>query len=157
MNNQADRTDSERRLTRRDWFRLRRPASSQAAARPRKEQLLGEEQTRGLQPTEQPPNHDGMDLSELPPMHEALLTTDQVADLFADLAACATDVRLQTRRRAPDGDLPSTLQHARERLLSGELPRLQIRYRWQESHWIDTLEHRSDGIRLVRIRHAERS
>jgi hypothetical protein len=38
-------------------------------------------------------------------------------------------------------------------LISGQVPRLQIRYRWQDLDWIDTLASGENGFRLVRIAH----
>ena len=90
---------TDRHISRRDWFRLRSLTRSQEA--------LGE--GNSLQPISEPPNHDGLDLAELPPMHEAVLSADQVRDLFADLRDCARDVQLIARR---SGNAPGTDQRA---------------------------------------------
>ena len=137
-----------KKVSRRDWFRLHLPGG---AARPAcdRDPAVGEEAC-GLQSIEHPPNHDGMDLDELPPMREAVLGRDQVHELFADVEAHATEVLLMQRRGAPTSQ---SLSVARSALLGGDLPRIQIRYRWQGSLWIDTLESRPDGYRLVRIAH----
>jgi hypothetical protein len=136
-------------MSRRDWFRLRSPASP-AANQPR----LGAEPPAGLQSIEEPVNHGGVDLSSLPPMHEATLDAQEVAALFEDLASCATAVQLIARSAA--GNAPghsAQLDSACKRLLSGNVQKLQIRYQWQNAHWIDTLQQQTDGFRLVRIRH----
>ncbi|MAT16018.1 MAG: hypothetical protein CMJ46_12195 [Planctomyces sp.] len=148
-------TDSPR-MSRREWFRLYLPKPQPAPAS--SESAMGRT-SEGLRELELPVNHDGMDLSQLPPMREALLDTEQVAQLFADLAAFATDIHLIQRsspasRGTPMATAtPKKLQSARQALLSGTIPRLQLRYQWSGQHWIDTLEAKPDGYRLVRIMH----
>lgn len=59
----------------------------------------------------------------------------------------------------PDAPTTATtaeqLRTAQDTLLSGSIPRVQIRYYWQDMNWIDTLERREDGLRLIRIAHAK--
>jgi len=116
----------------------------------------------GMQPIAQPVNHDGLDLSALPPMREAFLSADEVRQLFADIEAVATDVMLMRRSpaasRATAEKASSTeqLQSACDALLSAKISRLQIRYSWRSQAWIDTLEARGDQVRLVRIRHQQK-
>ncbi|NQV25522.1 MAG: hypothetical protein HQ518_14275 [Rhodopirellula sp.] len=113
----------------------------------------------GLQAIAHPVNHDGMDLAELPPMREALLSEDQVRQLFSDIESLASDILLMQRsarsQRAAASKVTTEeqLRMAQDALLSGDVPRVQIRYRWQEANWIDTLERRDDGVRLIRIAH----
>ena len=143
------------KMTRRDWFRLRKlhppPTRSQ-------ETTVGDD-TIGLASIEHPPNYDGMDLSQLPPMREAILTPQQVQDLFADIAEVATDVLLMqrsssaSRATASKAETSQSLMIARNALLAKDLPRIQIRYRWQDRLWIDTLELKPEGYRIVRIAH----
>ena len=157
------------RMSRRDWFRLR-PRREEPQASPAtdateqptagiRQHSIGES-TNGLQPVAHPENHDGMNLSELPPMREALLNEEQVRQLFSDIEGYGSDIVLM-QRSAPSrrATLSNTLtaeqfQIARDSLLSGTVGRLQIRYHWQSANWIDTLERREDGVRLVRITHA---
>jgi hypothetical protein len=119
-----------KKMSRRDWFRLvpRRSESETLEGDAPSEAVRAAASmgasSRGLQSIPHPENHDGMDLAELPPMSEAFLSNEQVQQLFADIETLATDILL-----------------------------MQIRYRWQSSHWIDTLERRDAGIRLVRITH----
>ncbi len=139
-------------VTRRDWFRLRTNPVGQLLDSP-----VSENQA-GLQPIAHPENHDGLDLTLLPPMREALLTPAQVGSLFEDINVLASDVQLmqrsiELRQKATTLPVSTQLAVARDSLLTGQIPRLQIRYRWQEALWIDTLERRSDGVRLVRIQH----
>ena len=52
---------------------------------------------------------------------------------------------------------PEQLRAAEPTLLSGSIPRVQIRYHWEAVNWIDTLERRDNRIRLVRIKHSPSS
>ena len=148
-------SDSEK-LSRRDWFRLRH--SKPKPPIEKREAFVGQTAI-GLTPVEHPENHDGMDLSELPPMRESILTAEQVNDLFSDIAELAVDVMVMRRSRATShasasrAESSKSLTIAKRSLLSGELPRVQIRYRWQDSLWIDTVESRPDGYRIIRIAH----
>lgn len=146
-------TNSE--MTRRDWFRLRSTQPNRS---------LGAQGGKGtenpdLAPIDLPPNHHGMDLSELPPMREAMLTVDQVSLLFGDIDRFAQEVQLFQRARQARARATFSSQNdlalAKQALLSGKVSRVQIRYRWQDSHWIDTLERREEGTRLVRIAHLQ--
>ena len=151
-------TDSNQ-MSRRDWFRLRPRRTEANAAAGRGDHSMGEK-PHGLQPVDQPVNHDGMDLSELPPMREACLSEEQVRQLFSDIDKLATDILLMQRSaRSQRASVSSTatsaeqLRMAEDSLLSGSIPRVQIRYHWQDANWIDTLERRDDGVRLIRIAH----
>ena len=113
----------------------------------------------GLKPIAHPPNHDGLDLSELPPMREATLSVEEVNTLFDDIAQLGADVLLMQRTKgvqradASKADTKTKLGLAKSSLLSGEIQRLQIRYRWQDQQWIDTLKRETDGFHIVRIAH----
>ena len=133
-------------MSRRVWFRLRSPT---------KQQRLGSDEAPNLQSIEEPVNHGGVDLSSLPPMHEAVLDATDVSALFSDLERQATNVQLMARNATgPSPDHSPQLRPACDRLLAGEVRKLQIRYEWQKARWIDTLEQQPGGFRLVRIRHA---
>jgi hypothetical protein len=137
-------------MSRRDWFRLRSPTTPT----PRQPQL-GAEPPAGLRSIDEPVNHGGLDLSSLPPMHEAILDAGEVAALFGDLEHHATAVQLIARSAA--GNVPdqsAQLPTACKQLLAGHVKKLQVRYQWQNALWIDTLHQQPDGFRLVRIRHA---
>lgn len=136
----------QQQLSRRDWFRLRVP-------KPNHDQL-GSHQHVGMQPVTEPPNHDGLDLSQLPPVHEAILTADQVRSLFCDLEHQAQHVQLLVRGASTsDTELAEYLRHTCDQLLAGSIAKIQVRYEWQDARWIDTLELKPDGIRIVRIKH----
>lgn len=95
-------------------------------------------------------------------MREAVLAAEQVEELFSDIRQLGTDVLLMQRssRMAPtdvsQADAGQNLEVAKTSLLSGRVARVQIRYRWQNSLWIDTLEAKPDGYRIIRIAHAGR-
>ncbi len=155
-----------KKMSRRDWFRLRIPKPKQEPKREPSQESTRQapmgQTAPGLQPIEHPVNHDMMDLSQLPPMREALLTREDVNDLFADISLLGTDILLMQRSARASRTAQATasratskeqLTSAREALLSGTIARIQIRYRWENASWIDTLETRQDGFRLVRISH----
>lgn len=154
-------------MSRRDWFRLRKPnaetlpaAISKTENAPAGDVLVNSKLTHNdrLRPIDLPPNHDGMDLAQLPPMREALLTSDEVDALIMDLESNATNIQLfQKDAQSKTGQSSGTNSHAvrlaRVALFEGRTRRLQIRYSWNEADWIDTLEARPNGFRLVRIEH----
>ena len=154
-------------LSRRDWFRLRVPHQNQMLDENKTppqstgaNQAVRSTEPSGLASIEHPPNHDGMDLSQLPPMREATLSSEQVIALFADIEQLGTDILLMQReagaRRASGtqrADTKAKLALAQTALLNGSIPRLQIRYRWQDQQWIDTLKRQDDGFHIVRIAH----
>ena len=137
--------------SRRNWFRLQSRQQDTGHS-------IGQ-QSPGLQDIPQPVNHNGSDLSELPPMREALLSAEQVHELFMDIDRFAADVLLMQRSprtqraAAARATTSQQLTAARDALLTHRIPRIQLRYHWDNSDWIDTLECRDDGVRLVRIAH----
>ncbi len=136
-------------ISRRDWFRLRKPSFN--TDRPFN---LGEHDQTGLQPIEEPVNHGQVNLASLPPMHEATLNKEDVSSLFADIGKHALHITLIARRTSGDkNDQSGQLAAACEQLLHGSVSRVQIRYEWENTKWIDTLERKPDGFRLVRIQH----
>ena len=106
-----------------------------------------------------PENHGGLDLTELPPMRESRLLKEQVQQLFSDIELLASNVllmqRLPNMQSTSACSVTSTeqLHAAMISLISATLCRVQVRYRWEESNWIDTLERTENGFRLVRIQH----
>lgn len=161
--------NESKNLSRRDWFRLRIPHQNQTLSEPA--DVVGDDDpncdsakiaTDGLTPIAQPPNHDGLDLSELPPMREATLSDEQVAALFSDIKQLGTDVLLMQRStgtqlaNASKADTDAKLDLAQAALLTGSVQRVQIRYRWRDSLWIDTLKIQSDGYHIVRIAHGDK-
>ena len=106
-----------------------------------------------------PENHGGINLSELPPMCESLLSKEQIEQLFSDIELLASNVllmqRLPNAQRTSASSVASAdqLKTVMLSLVAGTIARVQIRYRWEESNWIDTLERSENGFRLVRIQH----
>ena len=156
------------KMSRRAWFRLRPPEPETEPqptleSPPEKSRTASVGQTAvGLADIAHPPNHDGMDLAELPPMREALLLAEQVSELFADIEQLGTEILLMqrasrdARANVSNADTARNLQIARTALLSGAIARIQIRYRWQDTLWIDTLESKPEGYRIIRIAHARK-
>ena len=155
------------KMSRRDWFRLRPQRSevqtpSENTPVVDRKPVMGESQA-ALQPVAFPQNHGGINLTELPPMSEGLLSEEQVRQLFSDIELLASEVllmqRLPNAQRAntPGHSTPEQLRAAESTLLSGSIPRVQIRYHWEAFNWIDTLERCDNGIRLVRIKHSPSS
>ena len=90
----------------------------------------------------------------VPPMWQADLDAAAVGQLFADLGAAAEVLSIQGKGGAqkyasPD---PLALDTARDRLASGEIAGVQVRYRYDGGEWIDTLLRAAGGFRLVRCR-----
>ena len=155
----GDMTESQK-LSRRDWFRLRRPTPPSVEKSPK---LVGEnDEGQKLQAVELPPNYDGMNLDELPPLREAQLTTEDVHSLFEDILQLGSNIllmqRSSTSTRADAAQLKSETQLAlaKDAMLSGNLQRVQIRYDWESCHWIDTISSEgTDNFRLIRVRHKQ--
>jgi hypothetical protein len=92
----------------------------------------------------------------LPALQQTLLDPPTLAALFRDLAACTQIAAVLPKfagqsAHAHTGSATITLDAAREGLADGTLRGAQIRYRYQDQVWCDTLMARPDGIRLVRI------
>ncbi|APZ93886.1 hypothetical protein [Fuerstiella marisgermanici] len=151
---------SNERLSRRAWFRLRPPKPAPEPTPSTTREATVGQTAPGLAEVAHPPNHDGMDMSELPPMREAILAAEQVEELFADIEQLGTDILLMQRSsrtaqaNVSQADAARNLQVAKTSLLSGGIARVQIRYRWQDTLWIDTLEAKPGGYRIIRIAHA---
>ena len=143
-------------MSRRDWFRLHAPRKNTTLG-----QVTSNTGNNLVNPTGQPPNHDGLDLNTLPPVREATLTLQDLDSLLADIEQLASDVTLLQRANQSGYD-SSTVPNASHRfklartaLVSGQTNRIQIRYHWQGKFWIDTLEKQDCGFRLVRIAHQQ--
>jgi hypothetical protein len=150
---------NEKPITRRDWFRLKqRPdilSDSAAEAPARLPRVLDQ----NFDSIPLPPNHDGLDLSALPPICEAMLDAVKVSELANDISELGQEVTLM-QRSAAEGQAvaskattQSKLSLAFDSLLTGRIQRLQIRYHWNGANWIDTLERRNEQFRLVRVCH----
>lgn len=159
----------QKKISRRHWFRLRpsacKPEDNAETALPKAPPASGRRQSMGTQAgsmkaIEKPQSYGRVSADELPPMREALLSSAELQQLFSDIAACGTHVMLISRGLTPatanssdSATAEIQLAKALQKLLDGTVHRIQIRYRWSQSAWIDTLECRPDGYRLVRIAH----
>ncbi len=83
---------------------------------------------------------------------------------FAEFKISAEEKTAALQRRdanralnVANADTAKNLQLARAALLTGAIARIQIRYRWQDTLWIDTLESKPDGYRIIRIAHVAKS
>lgn len=94
------------------------------------------------------------DIPTLAELSGGLLEAPLLERLFADLAAEAEILAILCKGGARDrgtGVAPN-LAEARALLTAGTVRGVQIRYRWQQAEWWDTLMCTPEGIRLVRMR-----
>jgi hypothetical protein len=93
---------------------------------------------------------------KLPDLTNASLDAAQVEQLLRDIELCAqiTEIipKLAARGHVPEAPNISLAQ-ARELLASRAIRGLQIRYRYENADWWDTLMLTGEQFRLVRIRH----
>lgn len=98
---------------------------------------------------------DSPETLRLPPLQQTVLDPATLEALFRDLQACTQVVAVQPKLPGPPrmsaGLPPLSLETARAGLADGSLAGAQIRYRYENGTWCDTLIRRPDGIRLVRI------
>lgn len=92
----------------------------------------------------------------LPELNDTLLDAAEVEQLLRDIELCAevTGVipKFAARDRIPD-TAGITLAQARQLLTRRAVRALQLRYRYEDADWWDTLMLLGDQFRLVRIRH----
>lgn len=97
-------------------------------------------------------NHAGI---RLPDLHQGLLDAATLHQLFHDIFHCATVLEVipkYARRGFIDGStIP--LSEAERLLIACEVRAVQVRYRFQDAEWWDTLIPTPQGTRIVRIRH----
>lgn len=89
----------------------------------------------------------------LPELTEAVLDDDTLAALVRDLRGETQLLEVQLKggqfERGQRHQIP--LEQAVSMLTAGEIRGVQIRYRWSEQEWLDTLLRHPEGIKLVRI------
>ena len=92
------------------------------------------------------------DAKPLPELHQNVLDSETLADLVADLKACA-EILVVMPKAGPGYVAPKEidLEEGAKLLESGELRGLQIRYRYQNAEWWDTLINRDGNIHITRI------
>lgn len=89
-----------------------------------------------------------------PELQQATLDPATFEQLFADLATHTEVLGIHAKGRATAyaGSEQLDLSSARTALLAGTVRGVQIRYRYQEVEWWDTLLASAGAIRLVRTR-----
>lgn len=100
-------------------------------------------------PPDEPP-------AKLPELNMTLLDATQVEQLLHDIEAC-TQITEIIPKYAARGHVPDaanvSLAQARELLAARAVRGLQLRYRYENADWWDTLMLVGEQFRLVRIRH----
>ena len=93
----------------------------------------------------------------VPMIVEGLIDAATLRQLFADLEA-ATQI-LGIREKGTPGSYSlheeCTLETARDRLLTATARSVQVRYRYDNQEWTDTIFTRPGGFGVVRCRHTE--
>jgi len=93
----------------------------------------------------------------LPPVHDAMIDDAVVAQLFFDIEQGAELVGISIKsagaRRAAATSDPS-LDEAHRLFAAREVGAVQLRYRYRNEEWWDTITRTPSGIRLVRISHS---
>ena len=102
------------------------------------------------------PSDNGTAPLKLPELNTKLLNDDEVTQLLRDIELCA-EITAIIPKFAERGHVPETaaitLAEARTLLSARAVRGLQIRYRYENADWWDTLMLARDSFRLVRIRH----
>lgn len=91
---------------------------------------------------------------DFPDVFESTMDAETLSALFSDLARHAEvlEVRLKGGARDRGTQGPHDLRLAEQRLESGDVRGVQIRYRHDGHLWMDTLMATDAGTRLVRVR-----
>jgi hypothetical protein len=92
---------------------------------------------------------------KLPELHSATLDQDAFEALLHDIENCTELLAVIPRfnSRVPVPDLAEvTLERARELVAARAIRGLQLRYRYQDAEWWDTVMVLEEGYRVVRIR-----
>lgn len=90
---------------------------------------------------------------KLPVLQQTVLDAATLEALFRDLAQC-TQILGVIPKGAPQAyaaEKGISLDAAREGLVSGAFRGVQVRYRYENQEWCDTLLATPAGVRLVRI------
>ncbi len=93
---------------------------------------------------------------KLPDLNTTLLDDEQVEQLLRDIELCAQIAEIipkfAARGHVPDS-ASVTLAEARKLIATRAVRGLQLRYRFEDADWWDTLMLVGDQFRIVRIRH----
>lgn len=92
---------------------------------------------------------------QLPNLHDATLDSEMVAALLRDITACTEFIEAIPKHSANgkvnNGGL--RLDEVPGLLADPTVRAIQLRYRYEQAEWWDTLLRLPTGFRLVRIRH----
>lgn len=92
----------------------------------------------------------------LPPLQRAVLGASELEDLFFDLEAAAELLGVTVKPSATGHALPGapSLAEAHDLLVARQVAGVQIRYRYQDAEWWDTLLLDPGGVQLIRVQHS---
>ena len=112
--------NAPKKTSRREWFRLRHSPQAHFMGNGDGSDDLADDRSAAnrLQSVESPPNYDGMNLDDLPPVREALLSAQDLDALFDDILRYGSDVQLLQRRSTTETpaaqNLDSSLRRAKD-------------------------------------------
>lgn len=92
-------------------------------------------------------------MAPLPTLWDKLLDPETLEQYFNDLATYAQIISLQ-EKQSPDEYVREntiSLLEAHEKVISGSVRAIQIRYRFEQQEWCDTLIRQKSGVKLVRM------
>jgi len=89
----------------------------------------------------------------LPTIWDKLLDPATLDQYFKDLATHAEMISVQQKQSQTEYVHENTidLSVAREKVMSGDARAVQIRYRFDEQEWCDTLLRHTSGVKLIRM------
>lgn len=89
----------------------------------------------------------------LPALWDKLLDLQTLDQYFQDLAKHAQIISIQEKHAATEYVQEGTLDltAAREKVMAGVTRAVQIRYRFDDQEWCDTLLRQPTGVKLVRM------
>jgi ferredoxin-type protein NapG len=90
---------------------------------------------------------------ELPELHEGDLDGAGLRALFRDLSAAAQITQVRCKQAPGQRAEPAarTAEEALALILAGHVRGVQVRYRYEEQDWCDTVLAKGDGYRVVRV------
>ena len=91
---------------------------------------------------------------KLPELNDAVLSNDELSDLFRDYRECTTinEILIKSNPGLVSTETRPSLDHAEDVLRTRSVRGVQIRYQFELATWCDTLMPTATGVRLVRIR-----
>jgi hypothetical protein len=91
-------------------------------------------------------------MEPLPTIWDKLLDAATLDQYFKDLATHAEIISVQEKQSPTEYVHENTVDMAvaREKVMSGTTRAVQIRYRFEEQEWCDTLMCQASGVKLIR-------